>query len=277
MSPLLAYSGPMGDGEVVAAIGSGLLAAVLWGRMFWQILRPAPMVAPAGARAVLILAPLVCIAGMGWLIDSFGDTEVRGDWRYVGMYTAMGALWLAVGAMVAFPLLGVYGRVDGLERRNRGAVIAHTGALVGLALCYAGGNFGDGPSWTVVIFSCGLATAALLWVWGMLEAIARVSVLISVHRDTAAALRLAGLLIGCGMIFGRGAAGTWVSGPATALDMLVAGWPAVAPLALEMVMSRMLWPTPSRLRAPALFAGVLPGLVYISFGAAVVYAMGWWA
>lgn len=276
MWPLLAYSGPMGEGEVVVAWGCGLLGAGLWGRSFWRTIRPAPMVAPLWAGTALNLAPIACIIAMAVAINVLGDREVQGDWRYVAMYTGMGALWLALGAKLGFPLLGLHGPVDGLERRNAGAVIAYIGALVGLSLCYVGGNFGDGPSWTVVVISSGLATAALAWVWITLEIAARVSRLISVHRDTAAALRLAGLLIGCGMIFGRGAAGTWVSVPATASDALMAGWPALAPLALEILLSRGLRPTPSRPRAPVL-TGLAPGVMYVLFGAGVVYAMGWWS
>ena len=89
------------------------------------------------------------------------------------------------------------------------ATLVQMGLIVGTMLAYAGGNFGDGPGWFVVVPSAALATAALVAVWYLVEATGQLSHLVTIERDTATGLRAAAMLTACGAIFGRAVAGTW--------------------------------------------------------------------
>lgn len=273
----LLYSGPMGEDEVFATIVSSIVAVVLWGRQFYRFTRPSPMVAPAGHRVALLAAPLMCAAGLAVLLNFLADSEVRGDARYVAMFTAIGAAWTWGFASLAPPLLGIFAREDGLERRNAGAVIAYIGALVALTLCYAGANFGDGPGWGVVLVTALVSTSALLAFWIAIEIVAHVSTSISVERDVAGAVRLATALVAAGVIFARAASGSWVSAPAMLTDFWRDGWPAIVLVALESLASLFFRPSPERPRWSVAFAGVAPGLLYLSLAGFIVARLGWWA
>jgi uncharacterized membrane protein YjfL (UPF0719 family) len=199
--------------------------------------------------------------------------DVRDAPPYLMLYFLMGAAW--VGLFVCcIPLLGISPRDDVLERGNPAAAVAVAGALVALTACFAGGNVGDGPGWWVVVFSAGLATAALFLAWLAFEVTSGVSDAITIDRDRAAGLRLAGLLLACGAIFGRGAAGDWVSAALTLRDFASVAWLAVPLLVVAAVVERAARPTASRPQPSAVAYGFVPGLVYVSAAVLFVLQLG---
>src|SRR5271168_827093 len=78
--------------------------------------------------------------------------------------TVFGILWLLL-ARALFRFLGLHGRDDAIERNNDASLVAHCGATMAVALMYAGGNIGEGPSYSENVFSVGIATAALAGLW----------------------------------------------------------------------------------------------------------------
>mgnify|MGYP006204508805 CR=1 FL=1 len=93
------------------------------------------------------------------------------------------------------------------ERGNAAAAYAGAGAVVAIALCFAGGNIGDGPGWWVVVFSAALSTGVFYLLWLFFEGQASISDAITIDRDPAVALRIAGFFVGSGLILGRAVAG----------------------------------------------------------------------
>jgi hypothetical protein len=160
-----------------------------------------------------------------------------------------------------------------LERRNGAAAWAIAGAFVALTLCFAGGNIGNGPGWWVVVFAAGLSTMSFFGLWFAFEALARPSRAITLDRDLAAGLRLAGLLIAMGIILGRGVAGDWVSVSATIRDFAIHAWPALPLVALAVIVERLMPPLERGLTS-GLVLGVLPALIYLGGAASWLLQVG---
>jgi len=143
----------------------------------------------ASPAAVTVSALL--LVGVLKTVASF---DVVDDIRYKFMYLVLGLAWLRFAA-VAFAFVGVSARDDAIERGNSAAAIALAGALVGAALCYVGGNIGDGPGWWVVVFSAVLSTLTSLVFWIVLSLCSPVIDAVVIDRDRATGARLAGFLI----------------------------------------------------------------------------------
>src|SRR5687767_9695060 len=158
----------------------------------------------------LSLAPPACAAVLFLILRRYASHDVRDSGTYLTFYVIVGAAWVGVGSLL-LPWLGVSPRLDALERRNTAAAVAVAGALLGLTFAFAGGNIGNGPGWWVVVFSSGLATVSLFAGWAAVEAAGHVAESVAVERDVATGLRLAGMLTAAGLVFGRAAAGDWVS------------------------------------------------------------------
>ena len=93
-------------------------------------------------------------------------------------------------------------------------------------LCFAGSNAGEGETIWTTLFPAAVSTA-LLWVlWVAFASASRVADAVTIDRDTASGLRLAGLLIACGVVLGRAAAGDWHGTEECLKDMVRIGWPA---------------------------------------------------
>ena len=262
----------MAGDEVIMTLLSAVVALVLWIRWYIEPARMERLGAPTGAWAMLRLTPIVCLGVLLLILRTLASHDVRGDPRYLTMYTALGAAWVAV-AMLLMPVVGLHVRDDVHERGNRAAAYAAAGALVGLTLAFSGGNIGDGPGWWVVIFSAGLATAAWYLLWGLLE-FAHVSEHVTVERDPAAGVRLAGFLTAAGLILGRAAAGDWVSASATVTDFARVASPALALVAIAFVLERYGRPTSQHPVRPMVPWGVAPALLYVTVAAAYVARLG---
>ena len=261
----------MSEDEFVVLVASGILASIAWVAWYWRALRLGQP--PAAALRMLLLAPPVCGLLLFGVLRTVSSHDVRDDPVYLAFYMVLGAAWIAAWAW-CFPLVGLSPRDDVLERGNGAAASVTAGALLAIALCFSGGNIGDGPGWWVVLFSAGLATASLFLTWLLFETLTGVSDAVTIDRDRAAAIRLVGLLLACGAIFGRGAAGDWESASQTAIDFAVAAVPVVPLLIVAVVVERIARPTPLRPKPSALVYGTLPALVYASAAAFALTQLG---
>jgi hypothetical protein len=199
--------------------------------------------------------------------------DVRDDPRYLMFYLVLGAAWVSLWVR-QLAITGVSTRDDVVERANGSAAIVVAGAMLGITLCYAGGNIGDGPGWWVVAFSAGLSTLALFAAWLLLEAASGVSETVTVDRDPSAGLRLAGFLVGCGLVLGRAVAGDWVSAEATVRDFVMMAWPVIVLVVVAAIVERLSRPTPESPRPAVILYGVIPALVYIAGAAYQVMRLG---
>jgi uncharacterized membrane protein YjfL (UPF0719 family) len=209
------------------------------------------------------------------VLRTWAAVDVRCDAKYIWFYMVMGATWVGL-AKTVLPLVGISARDDVLERGNRAAALAIAGALLGLTLCFAGGNIGDGPGWWVVVFSAAIATGAHFLLWRMLDQFTGMSEKITVDRDVAAGLRAAGFFIGIGLILGRAVAGNWISAAATFADFARYAWYAVLLAAVVAFGERMARPVTDRDMSSTLTVGVVPGLLYVWLGYMAVVRMGEW-
>jgi hypothetical protein len=225
----------------VITIGSALIAGAL---LIFVVLK-------AGASADVVNAP-----------------------GYLFMYVVIGLAWVRATQWL-FPYMGLSPRDDVFERRNEAAVVPLIGAMTGVTLCYAGGNVGEGPGWWVVMFSAGLATAALMASWAVLGQLTLVHDSVTIDRDHAAGIRLGACLVSCGLILGRGVAGDWVSASDAVLD-LTRALPALALiLVLAVTIERLARPTARRPHGPLLAFGVLPAILYLFVGLSALWWKGW--
>src|SRR2546422_2621701 len=257
-----------GDEQIVLIASAGV---AVWAWYGWYI--PAIIVerlgAPRPGRRLILLPPVVCAAVLFLVLKTVSAHDVRDDLRYLGLYLVVGAGWLGVAAK-GLPFAGLSERDDVVERGNGAAAVAVAGALVAVTLCFAGGNIGDGPGWWVVIFAAALATGTLAILWLLLDRLTGLSDTVTIDRDPAAGIRIAGLLVGGGLILGRAVAGDWVSIEATVHDFARAGWPVLVLFAAAALVERWARPTPERPLPSIITLGALPAVVYVAAAAAYV-------
>lgn len=266
----------MSGDETFALLSSGVISLIVWTLWFSRILTVSRLASGTAVRAPVLLAPWFSAVVLFAVLRTAAAHDVRDDPKYLFFYQVFGAAW--VGLVVqTLPRFGVSVRDDVAERGNLAASFAIAGALVGATLCFAGSNIGDGPGWWVVAFTGGLATAAFLWLWRLLERASAVAESVAVERDVAAGLRLAGWLVGTGLVLGRAAAGDWTGPVAATVDFGRLGWPAAGLLALEVVLSRWLRATPATPRPSWFLAGVVPAAVHAGAACAWVLATRPWS
>jgi hypothetical protein len=260
------------DDEMVLAIVSALAAAFLWGLWYASLLPVRGFGRrPAAVRRVA-LAPLAAMAVLWFVLRNMASFDVQDDLRYLLMYLAVGAAWTGLGVRL-LPWFGLDVRRDVAERRNDAAAVAIGGAVLGSALCFAGGNIGDGPGWWVVLIAALMANAGLFWVWGVLERLSNVSEVVTVERDLAAGIRLAGVLIASGLVLGRAVAGDWVSLDATIRDFALTAWPVLLFAAMAVFVERMARPTVEQPSAPVGTWGAAPAILYVALAAIYVLSL----
>ena len=263
----------MSDGEVGVLVVSIIVTIVSWGA--WYI-APAFVrrVGPAPWGSVLLQVTPLAAGAMLWLVLRTASAhDVRDDPTYLFMYLLLGAAWVGVWIRL-LAMTGVSKRDDVVERSNSSAALAVAGATLGITLCYAGGNIGDGPGWWVVVFSAALSTVTFFAAWMVLETVSGVSDTVTVDRDLSGGLRLAGFLIACGLILGRGVAGDWVSAEATVRDFFLTAWPVIPLLIAAVIVEQVARPTPTTPLPPVVPYGIFPALLYIAGAAYQVMRLG---
>lgn len=264
---------PMSGDEVVVfamAAGAAIMAWFRWYRPLFS----APRLGPSRrGRAWLAVSPLIGALILVAVLTTIAAHDVVNDRRYVLMYLTLGAAWVGL-ATWPLPILGLSPRDDVVERGNPAAGPPSAAAVLGLTLCFAGGNVGDGPGWWVVLFSAALASLGLFVAWLALEALSVLSDAVTIERDAAAGLRLAGFLIACGLVLGRAVAGDWVSASATVVDALRVAAPLAGLIPVAAVLERAARPTPERPEPPVVALGAGPALTYVAAAAAYVAWLG---
>lgn len=253
----------MSDDEVVVLIASAIVSLVCWGVWYVSPTLVRGIGRRRSGRLLLQVTPLVAAALLFGVLRQAASFDVRDDPGYLTLYMLLGAAWVGIWIRL-LSFTGISRRDDVVERGNVSAAIAIAGAMLGIMLCYAGGNIGDGPGWWVVVFAAGLASGALFAAWMLLEMTTRVSETVTVDRDTAAGLRLAGFLIACGLILGRSVAGDWESADATVNDFALAAWPVIVLVVVAAIVERVARPTPATPRPPLVPYGIVPALLYIA-------------
>jgi uncharacterized membrane protein YjfL (UPF0719 family) len=205
----------------------------------------------------------------------WGAAEIRANAGEVLFLTFGGAVWLTVATKL-FPWLGLSFRDDAVERRNIAALVALCGAVVAVAIIYAGGSLGEGPSFMNNFFSAAVGTAGWFALWILFEFGAKVSRSIAEERDLASGLRLGGLLLAIGLILGRAAAGDWHSEAATIQGIIHDGWPAAVLWGITLLVERFARPS-RRCPFPSWPGfGLLPAFLYLALAAAWLWHLGAW-
>lgn len=265
----------MAESEIFVLIICLAVALIGWGTWFVGLVRPTQLARPRYARGPLALAAGLSLLLLYLVLTTHAASDVRTAPQYLLFYEIMGAAWVGLGLRLA-AWMGISTRDDAVERGNRAATWTLAGATVGLTLCFAGANIGDGPGWWVVVFCAALATVGWFVTWLVVELGGGASELITVERDVASGLRVGGFLIGVGLVCGRAAAGNWVSADAALSDFVGIAWP-VAPAALaEVALCRLLPPVPQPSAAHVLAVGVIPALLYVLVAGAYVSVRGPW-
>ena len=224
---------------------------------------------PASRRFPVLLMPLVSLALLLAVLRKLSSLDVRDNPIYLLFYLVMGAVWLGL-AMRLLPFCDLSVRDDALERGNQAATYAVCGALIAITLCFAGGNIGSGPGWWVVVESAGLATLGLFTVWIALQASTQISDSVSIGRDDACGIRLAGLLIAVGIVFGRVVAGDWHGEGEMVVDFVRYGWPVIILAGLAALAELRLRPSVQQPLRPIVTFGLLPALIYVGLALVVL-------
>ncbi|MBI5529737.1 MAG: hypothetical protein HY897_25710 [Deltaproteobacteria bacterium] len=247
----------------------------MWGRWYFFVFSVSPLASSHAKRLPIYAAPPLC-AGITYLVlRFFASADVRNDPVYLLFYLAMGSAWLGAAA-TALPLVGLSARDDVAERGNPAAGTAIAGAMLGLTLCFVGGNIGNGPGWWVVAFSSGLATGLWAILAATVEQFGRSNETVTVERSTAAGVRAAGLYVAWGVILGRSVAGDWHSAGQTVADFARLGWPC-APMALVAIPANRLLDRSTNPGRPRIaLTGLLPGIAYLAAAAWHVATIGRW-
>lgn len=261
----------MSGDELVVLLASGVVTTVAW--LTWYVRAVRLGRVPAASRGLLLLSPLVGAVMLFGALKTLAADDVRDAPEYLLLYMLLGGAWIAFG-MWFLPMLGLSARDDVLERGNRAAADAVAGALIAITLCFIGANIGDGPGWWVVVFSAGLSTGALLLTWLILEMATGISDEVTIDRDRAAGIRLAGFLVACGVIFGRAAAGDWESAALTVSDFWQVAIPVVPLLVAAAIVEFVLRPTPSHPRPSVVGYGAAPAVLYLSVAVVVLMRIG---
>ena len=244
-------------------IGLGGWALWLFRASAFDDLRPGRGPVASLAWTIVVLTLLIVA-----ILRVCAADDVREAEQYLFMYSVLGLAWLRL-ANVLFPFAGLHPHDDLIERGNTAALWAWIGAMTGVALCYAGGNIGNGPGWWVVVFSAGLAPAALGGVWLLMGAGGGVTDAGVIDRAPATGARRGGLLASIGLIAGAAVTGDWISTPATVADFVIRAWSVVPLVLLAIAIERALRPRPDRPRPAMASAGVLPATVYVTIAIAV--------
>jgi hypothetical protein len=213
---------------------------------------------------------VICLAFVAIVIWNWADpVAVSGHIDYVILFVAgAGAwFWLTVVSLVA---LGIHFRYDVAVNGNSAAAISVAGAALATTFIYAGGNLGAGPTIWTTILPAAVGSLTLWALWFLIEVTAGVSDAITIDRDRASGIRIAGWAIATAIILGRSVAGDWTGWDATFEDFVRLGWPSA--LLTGSVIAIQIWLRPSPeepYRSER--SGLIPAFVMVLI--AIIYVM----
>lgn len=240
------------------------VAAFTWLPWLWEAVICARLCGRFRDRWTLYADPLICAAVLYAVLRLYSSFDVRDSPIYILFYSVMGAAWVGLAARFFLPWFGLSSRDDVVERKNPAAAHAIGGALLGVTLCFAGGNIGNGPGWWVVVFSAALSTAAFFLLWALLDRFTGLLDSVTIDRDRASGIRLAGYFIGSGVILGRAVAGDWVSAEATVADFAKLAWPVLLLWLAAVLLERSFRPTKETPLPSPLTHGLAPLCAYVA-------------
>jgi uncharacterized membrane protein YjfL (UPF0719 family) len=272
IAPAGARGTAMEDDPIFLVFDLAAIMAVGW--WLYKLFAPTHHIYRQVRWRVAILAGLGASAGaIVFVLRQWASFDVVDAPYYIIGYMALGLVWITLASVLLARFTDIRLQQDVRERNNFAAAVALGGMMLGNAIAYAGGNIGDGPGFHVVIFSALLST---LTVYAAVAAIALTSdgeERITIDHDVGAAVRLAAIAIGVGIIAGRGAAGDWVSVPATVRDFITVTWPAVVFVAAAIVHERM---TPPVYAGDGVLRSAIFAVLFIGTASAYVSSYGSW-
>ncbi len=184
-------------------------------------------------RLYFYLLPCIPVFLYFITLNTVASWDVIGEFFYILMYLLLGIAWLwaSLNGMLLFWSFSY--EDDVLMGRNKAAIVAATGAIIGSSLIYAGTNIGDGPGWWTVVIAGGLGTLTWLLLGALIDKLTAVIESITMEHDVNSGLRFGAYLVGSGLILAVASSGDWTSLLATVGEFFV-GWPVI-PLALLMI------------------------------------------
>ncbi len=93
---------------------------------------------------------------------------------------------------------------------------------------------------------------------------------ITINRDNSSGIRLAGYLIGCGLILGRAVAGNWISTSETVGSFFKYGWPVIFLLMVALAGEPHYRASRLKVTNVIWLHGILPFLVHLGIASGVV-------
>jgi uncharacterized membrane protein YjfL (UPF0719 family) len=222
------------------------------------------------SRLWLLALPAICLAIVAVVVWNWADpAQVAGHLDYLVLFLAGAGAWFWL-TVAALSTLGIHLRYDVVEGGNRAAAISIAGATLATALIYASGNMGAGPTiWTTIV-PAAIGSLALCLLWFVVETIALVSDAITIDRDQASGVRIAGWAIASSIVLGRSVAGDWTGWGSTFEHFIQLAWPAAALTAGVILIQIRARPSPERPH-PSARSGLLSALVMVL--AAILYVV----
>src|SRR5262245_20931584 len=186
-----------------------LVAAAVagWGLFRWfRVIAARPTLGDAldgSQRARLAILPVLCLGFVAAVIWNWADPiAVAGHIDYVILFIAGAGAWFSL-TIFSLSGLGINVRHDVVVNGNRAAAFAVVGVALATTLIYTWSNIGAGPTIWTTILPAALGSLTLLSFWFLIETIASVSDAITIDRDRATGIRIAGWAIAAAIILGR--------------------------------------------------------------------------
>src|SRR5436190_6348791 len=153
--------------------------------------------------------PVASVAGLliiWFVLRHWADDAVRHHSGYLFLLMGLGFLLQTISLVVISPWFGLSPHEDIIVHGNKGASAALAGLTIGVSLCYAGANIGEGPFLWNNLFSEALSVAALLLAWVIVQTLGKIGDSITGEREFAAGIRFAAFAIAVGLVLGRSVA-----------------------------------------------------------------------
>jgi uncharacterized membrane protein YjfL (UPF0719 family) len=235
---------------------------ILWGYWYTRLFAIRSLGRPRYRRLWLALVPLACAVLLAFSEPNLID---RRDMNQALIVVAKLA-WLAIVFYLVFPTLGLCAIVDGVERDNQPVTLAVTGGLPGATLALAATPL---DSLQKVDGMKLLSPLAFIVGWAVLELCTRRAERITIDRQLGVALRLAGLLIGWGLVTGTCMDEVFQKGEEAILPRVAVVAFLVGAIILERFAFTRTGPTSARVR----IMDILAALGYVGTG--VLFAFAW--
>jgi hypothetical protein len=223
--------------EILIFIASGYYSAVSIYRWYNRIVCARHFEKSHTIEFTLGFLPVISFSIILYTLVELASFDVVGDSTYTIFYILLGFAWIFIGINLVFYFFDLSWIDDALQNRNKAALVAITGAFLGLTVIYAGANVGDGPGWWCVLFAGGLGVISWFLLSLLMNKLTQVFERITVGRDMYCGIRFGSYLLASGLILGRASAGDWTSFSMTIVEFLV-GWPVLPVTLLAVLVER---------------------------------------